>query len=1194
MLRRSTLRPCRLRPVVPIVAALLFGPGSARAEGPARPFAYEEATVADLQAQMTSGLLTSRALTEAYVARIREVDPLLSSVLEVNPDALAIADALDAERKTKGARGPLHGIPVLVKDNIATADRMQTTAGSLALAGVKPPHDAFIVERLRAAGAVLLGKTNLSEWANIRSTHSSSGWSARGGQTKNPYALDRSPCGSSSGTGAAIAANLAAVGVGTETDGSIVCPGTSQSLVGLKPTVGLVSRRGIVPISHTQDTAGPMGRTVADVAALLSVMAAVDPSDPASAASKGKAAPDYTKFLDAEGLKGARIGIVRAKMFGGSPEADRVANAAIEVLKAQGAVIVDPADIPHIGEYDDPELDVLLTEFKWDLADYLKEWAPGAPVKNLDELIEWNKQHAAAEMPFFGQELFERAAKKGPLSGKEYKKSLEKCRKLALDAGLATVFAKQKLDALLAPTGGAPWVIDLITGDHFGMSSSTPPAVAGTPAITVPAGFERGLPLGVTFMGPAWSEGTLLRIAYAYEQASHARKPPRLAPTADLSAPAERASGPRGVYPEDVDAHADACTDFFEFANGAWRAKNPIPSSMVRWSRRWASGESAKEQLKEILDEVSAKTTWQAGSVEQLVGDHYAACMDGARIDALGARPVEPLLREIDALRDAAGVQRMIGRLHELAVDVPFGVTASPDNHDPTRVIANVYASGLGLPDRDYYLKPEPRFEEIRGKYLAHLAASFELIGVGGAAAKASAQAVFAVEKALAEASLDNVARRDPKATDHKTSFADLGKLVPRFDWAAYFDAAHLPRLDLNVREPKFLEEVNRQLADVPLATWKAYLKWHLIREASPSLAAPFVEESYRFYQATLGGAAEMKPRWKRCVESTDDLLGEALGRKYVEKYFPPEAKERIREMVKNLLLAMGDVIRGADWMTDPTKKKALEKLATFNPKLGYPDKWKDYSAVRIRRDAFWEDVAAGRRFNVADDLAQAGKPVDRGRWGMSPPTSNAYYNALLNEIVFPAGILQPPAFRMDATDAVSYGAIGVVIGHEISHGFDDQGAQFDAQGRLANWWTDEDLKKFQARGQCVVDQFEGYFIEPGLHHNGKLVLGESIGDLAGAKIAFLAYRRSRAGKDPEPTIDGFTPEQQFFIGWGQFRGDEIRSETQRRMVQGDPHPTGKYRVIGPLSNMPEFARAFSCKPAAPMVRPAGKRCEVW
>ena len=538
MKHRLHLSSVRLPLAAVALGAFALAPTGARGGDGAPPaFPYEEATVAELQSRMASGHLTAHDLTEAYLARIRELDPRLQSLLEVNPDALAIADQLDVERAAKGARGPLHGIPVVIKDNIATADRMQTTAGSLALFGVRPPHDAFIVERLRAAGAVLLGKTNLSEWANIRSTRSSSGWSARGGQTHNPYALDRNPCGSSSGTGAAVAANLAAVGVGTETDGSIVCPSSVQALVGLKPTVGLVSRTGIVPISHTQDTAGPMGRTVADVAALLSVLVAADPADPATDASRGKSASDYTRFLDPAGLKGTRIGVVRAKVFGISPAADRVTEAAIQVLKAHGAVVVDPADIPHLGEYDDPELEVLLTELKADLADYLKAWAPGAPARTLDELIDWNRKHSASELPYFGQELFEQAAKKGPLSGAEYRKALATCRKLAREEGLDAVFARHRLDALLAPTGGAPWVIDLVTGDHFGMSSSTPAAVAGTPAITVPAGFERGLPLGITFMGPAWSEGTLIRIAYAYEQASRARRPPRLAPSADLRTP---------------------------------------------------------------------------------------------------------------------------------------------------------------------------------------------------------------------------------------------------------------------------------------------------------------------------------------------------------------------------------------------------------------------------------------------------------------------------------------------------------------------------------------------------------------------------------------------------------------------------------------------------------------------------------
>jgi amidase len=515
-----------VRPPVLLLLCAIALP--ARAEPP--PFPLEEATVAELQRSMQSGKRTSRSILEAYLARIHAIDPLLKSVIELNPDALASADALDRERKAHGARGPLHGVPLLIKDNLATADGMQTTAGSLALVGVKPPHDAFVVERLRAAGAVILGKTNLSEWANIRSTRSSSGWSARGGQTRNPYALDRTPCGSSSGTGAAIAANLAAAGVGTETDGSIMCPSSSQSLVGLKPTVGLLSRAGIIPISHTQDTAGPMARTVADAAALLTAMAAVDPADPATLAGKGKAT-DYTRFLDGNGLAGARIGVVRKRMFGQSPAADRATEAVILVLKSKGAVIVDPADLPHLGEYDDDELKVLLYELKADLRSYLSAWAPGAPVKTLEELVAWNVAHAASEMPTFGQELFEQALKLGPIGDAAYAQALKKCRTLAKEEGVEAVLRKHQLDALLAPTAGLPWVIDPFTGDHFGMSSSSPAAVAGTPAITVPAGFEHGLPLGVTFMGKAWDEGTLIRIAYAFEQASHARRPPRLLPT---------------------------------------------------------------------------------------------------------------------------------------------------------------------------------------------------------------------------------------------------------------------------------------------------------------------------------------------------------------------------------------------------------------------------------------------------------------------------------------------------------------------------------------------------------------------------------------------------------------------------------------------------------------------------------------
>jgi endothelin-converting enzyme/putative endopeptidase len=650
----------------------------------------------------------------------------------------------------------------------------------------------------------------------------------------------------------------------------------------------------------------------------------------------------------------------------------------------------------------------------------------------------------------------------------------------------------------------------------------------------------------------------------------------------------------KGVEAADIDRKADPCNDFFQYANGAWRASNPIPASMQRWSRRWASGELAKDQLKEILDDASKKTDWPKGSIEQQIGDYYGACMNEKRLNELGIKPIQPMLAEIDAIKTSADVQKMIGKMHDLEIQAPFFLYASSDNHNPTEVVADILAAGLDMPDRDYYLKSDDRFKDARDKYRVHVANIFKLAGYSDADAKTASDTVLQFETKLAENSLDNVALRDPPATDHKTTFADLQKMTPHFDWNVYFDNAKLPRADLNVREPKFLAEFDRQLVDTPVPAWKTYLKWHVLHAAANSLSDPFVSEVFEFHGRYLGGAKEMKPRWKRCVESADANLGEALGKKYVEKYFPPEAKARMNDMVKNLLAAMGDTIQGLEWMGPDTKKNALEKLATFNPKIGYPDKWKDYSKVEISRDSYWSDVVAGLKFDSQDFRSTIGKPVDRGRWGLTPPTSDAYYNPLLNEIVFPAGILQPPAFNVKAVDAVNYGAIGVVIGHEISHGFDDQGSQYDSTGRLENWWTPDDLKRFQTRTQCVVDQFENYFIEPGIHHQGKLVLGESIGDLAGAKIAFLAFQKSLAGKPPAPVIDGFTPEQQFFIAWGQFRGDEIRPEMQRLMVQSDPHPIAKYRVIGPVSNLKEFQKAFSCKADAAMVRPPEKRCEVW
>lgn len=538
--RRDLLRLGACSSAAVSVAALLPSPASATGQTPAGsappapPFELEEATVVELQAAMQAGKHSARSLTEAYLRRIENLDGALHSVIETNPDALAIADALDAERRAKGPRGALHGIPVLIKDNIATADRMETTAGSLALLGARPSRDAFVVTRLRAAGAVLLGKTNLSEWANFRSTRSSSGWSGRGGQCRNPYALDRSPCGSSSGTGAAVAANFAALGVGTETDGSVVCPSAVCGLVGIKPTVGLVSRAGIVPIAHSQDTAGAMCRTVTDAAALLTVLAGSDPRDGVTAPAAEKAT-DYSRFLDPRGLQGARLGVPRKGLFGYSPQADECAERAIQELRRLGAVVVDPADIPHHGDYDGAELEVLLYEFKADLEVYLRELPPGPWPRTLKDLIDFNEAHKGAEMPFFGQEIFTRAAGKGPLTERAYRKALETCRKLSRLQGLDRVLATFRLDALVAPTGGPAWTIDLVNADHYLGSASTPAAVSGYPHITVPAGHTFGLPLGLSFFGPAWSEPTLIRLAYAYEQATRHRRAARLLPGAELA-----------------------------------------------------------------------------------------------------------------------------------------------------------------------------------------------------------------------------------------------------------------------------------------------------------------------------------------------------------------------------------------------------------------------------------------------------------------------------------------------------------------------------------------------------------------------------------------------------------------------------------------------------------------------------------
>jgi amidase len=521
-------------------AGPLLSPAASAAQAPAAPapFELEEATIAGLQAALGSGKETARSLTEKYLARIDALNtrgPELRAVIEVNPEALAIADALDAERRGKGSRGPLHGIPILIKDNIGTADRMTTTAGSLALEGSIPSRDAFVAARLRAAGAILLGKTNLSEWANFRSSRSTSGWSSRGGQCRNPYALDRDPSGSSSGSAAAAAASLAAAAVGSETDGSIVSPSSMCGLVGIKPTVGLLSRSGIIPISHTQDTAGPMARSVADAALLLGAMTGVDERDEATRPSRGKALGDYTKFLDPKGLKGARIGVHVPSSLDKNPLTNPIFHEALAAMKAAGATIVDPVKLPSAGKSGNSEYEVLLYEFKADLNRYLAELGPKAPVHSLKEAIEFNERHHDRVMPYFGQEIFLQSEAKGPLTEPAYKKALAACRLYFRKEGIDAMLAQHKLDAIVAPTGGPAWLIDLVNGDSETGGSSSLAAVAGYPSITVPAGFTFGLPVGISFIGPAWSEGKLIRLAYAFEQQTKVRRPPRFLPTADLS-----------------------------------------------------------------------------------------------------------------------------------------------------------------------------------------------------------------------------------------------------------------------------------------------------------------------------------------------------------------------------------------------------------------------------------------------------------------------------------------------------------------------------------------------------------------------------------------------------------------------------------------------------------------------------------
>jgi len=646
-----------------------------------------------------------------------------------------------------------------------------------------------------------------------------------------------------------------------------------------------------------------------------------------------------------------------------------------------------------------------------------------------------------------------------------------------------------------------------------------------------------------------------------------------------------------GFNTANFDKTCKPCDDFYEFAMGGWMKANPIPAEYSTWGTFTQLRDNNLTAMRTIL-EAAAKANAPAGSNEQKIGVFYASCMDTTAIDAAGLKPIATELAAIDAINDRKSLDAAIAQLQREGASVLFRFGSGQDIKDSTRVIAVASQGGLGMPDRDYYFRGDDKSKQLRQDYEQHVAKMFELAGDAPDKAAAEAKSVISIETALAKASRTRVELRDPEKNYNLMPLSEMTALTPGWSWESYLHAVGAPAVQqVNMRQPEFFKVMNQELASVPLPDWKIYLRWHVIHASAPGLPERFVEENFDFYDRKLSGTKELLPRWKRCVQSTDRNLGEALGQVYVEKYFPPAARARAKEMVNNLISALRDDIPTLSWMGPDTKKQALAKLEAFTVKIGYTDKWRDYSNLTIDRSSYAANVRRSIEFEYARQLGKIGKPVDRTEWGMTPPTVNAYYNSSMNEIVFPAGILQPPFYDPNADDAVNYGGIGAVIGHEISHGFDDQGSKFDGRGNLREWWTPDDRKNFTERSDCVVNQFNGYEVEPGLHQNGKLVLGESIGDLGGLAIAYAAYEKSIEGRRPKD-IDGLTPEQRFFLGWAQVWGTNQRAEAARLGANTDPHPLARFRGNGPLSNMAEFAKAFGCKKGDAMVRE--QVCKIW
>jgi putative endopeptidase len=651
-----------------------------------------------------------------------------------------------------------------------------------------------------------------------------------------------------------------------------------------------------------------------------------------------------------------------------------------------------------------------------------------------------------------------------------------------------------------------------------------------------------------------------------------------------------------GFDPANMSTTWQACDDFYQYANGGWIARNEIPPAFSTWGITSPLREKNIATLHEILEDAAKNTAAPKGSNEQKIGAFYASCMDEARIEAAGSAPLSSELAAINGMKSTRDLPAELAHLHSMGVPGLFSFGAGQDLKKSDSVIAITGQGGLGLPDRDFYLKDDEKSKSTRDAYVQHVTNMFKLMGEDAGKAAAHAQTVMKIETQLAQVSLDRVSRRDASKQYHKMAPADLKTVMANFDWATYTKKLGAPAFtEINVAHPDFFKGLDQMLVSVSLDDWKTYLRWHLVHDAADALSSAFVNENFNFYSRTLNGTKEIQPRWRRCVVATDQTLGEALGEVYVKRAFPPEAKARMKELVNNLIVALREDIPTLDWMSDPTRKAAIAKLNAFGVKIGYPDKWRDYSALKIERTSFIDNLLRSSQFERQRNLSKIGRPVDRTEWGMTPPTVNAYNSSLMNEIVFPAGILQPPYFDLSADDALNYGAIGAVIGHEMSHGFDDQGRKFDLQGNLKDWWSETDAKNYTDRANCVEQQFSSFRVEEiGLNQNGKLVLGESIGDLGGLKIAWLAFQKSMQGKPRPADIDGFTPEQRFFLGWAQVWGRKQTPEAMRQQILTDPHPLGMFRVNGPVSNMPQFAEAFHCKLGDPMVRPPEKRCQVW